>query len=321
MTWGPTSAVAQAVYDCGFTYDSAQDIIKSRMYPWQRQTGYCWAYDMAAAHMSMIIDCEPFYFPYKKKLWLIELWKGQYGLETGCEIGLYRDDLSAAIRDDHNLPFLPVDGRSRFFNCVSDAERLTMQSRLYRNGDFLFQRGPEKHWWLTGFRWGLFTSNTLDLKMDVELTNFPDEEMRNNFATAMILKLYQPTLLGSTGIRFTFQTPHSFQPASRKNLQDRMQNNNERLVYHYNHYKKWRGLSGNDPNNFTELDRPTAKIAHAISTAKGQIQSTPVGAKVLHAVAAGATKINQAAPNDVVTAYHEVHDFVHKKDWHSRPRT
>ena len=39
--------------------------------------------------MGMIIDCEPVRFYYGGKKWLIELWKGQYGMTTGCEIGVY----------------------------------------------------------------------------------------------------------------------------------------------------------------------------------------------------------------------------------------
>jgi hypothetical protein len=323
MSWHPTSAVADAVYDCGFEYEPGSDIIKSRMYAWQRQTGYCWAYDMAAAHLSMIIDCEPFYFVHNDKLWLIELWKGQYGLETGAEIGLYRDDLSAAIRDDHNLPFLPLLGRSRFFSCVKDDECLTMQFRLFRKGEFLFQRGPEPHWWLTGFRWGLFTRDTSDLTMQLEITGFPSTEMRDSFARSAILKFYFPRMLGKRGIGFTFDQPHSPQPASRVALAPQIQKHNERLVNHYNSYKKWRGFTNNDPNHITELDEPAARVLKAVSTVKSKIRSVPLGAKALDAVSAAATKVKTAMPGDVVTEYHEIHDFFHKnrRTWHviSRP--
>ena len=50
---------------------------------------YAYGYDAAALAMNAIIDCEPIFFDYAGKTWLIELWKGQYGLETGCEIGVY----------------------------------------------------------------------------------------------------------------------------------------------------------------------------------------------------------------------------------------
>ena len=62
------------------------------MYPLQRYFGYAYAYDAAALAMNAIIDCEPIFFDYAGKTWMIELWKGQYGLETGCEIGVYNRD-------------------------------------------------------------------------------------------------------------------------------------------------------------------------------------------------------------------------------------
>jgi hypothetical protein len=55
----------------------------------QRNFGYAYGYDFAALGMSFILDCEPIFFDYDGKHWMIELWKGQYGLESGCEIGVY----------------------------------------------------------------------------------------------------------------------------------------------------------------------------------------------------------------------------------------
>ena len=59
------------------------------MDPLQRSLGYAYGYDAAAIRMATIIDCEPIFFDYDNKHWMIELWKGQYGLETGCEVGVY----------------------------------------------------------------------------------------------------------------------------------------------------------------------------------------------------------------------------------------
>ena len=87
--WTPQSALAHAVDVAGFAYDPRQDIIYSKMYPLQRSFGYAYGYDAAALGMDAIIDCEPIFFDYAGKTWMIELWKGQYGLETGCEIGVY----------------------------------------------------------------------------------------------------------------------------------------------------------------------------------------------------------------------------------------
>ena len=71
---------------------------------------------------------------------MIELWKGQYGLMTGCEIGVYN-------RSPKSSPFYAfldaiVGKRERdsnkshnmFFDCASDNELLEMSFTLYRRG-------------------------------------------------------------------------------------------------------------------------------------------------------------------------------------------
>src|SRR5690554_2275110 len=55
----------------GYAYDPVQDIFYSVINAWQRKFGYSRFYDEMAAHCSMIIDCEPFYFEYNGKNWLI----------------------------------------------------------------------------------------------------------------------------------------------------------------------------------------------------------------------------------------------------------
>lgn len=86
----PRTVTANAVVAAGFNYDPGQDIIYSRMDAIQKKLGYCWKYDEGAAVISMIIDCEPICFTYGGAKWMIELWKGQYGIETGAEVGVYK---------------------------------------------------------------------------------------------------------------------------------------------------------------------------------------------------------------------------------------
>jgi hypothetical protein len=163
--WTPTSLVARAVDAAGFLYDPRHDIIYSKMNPLQRQFGYAYGYDAAALAMTAIIDCEPIFFDYAGKHWMIELWKGQYGLETGCEIGVYNRTISSTSPPvnpvyaalDASIGRRPGDttpSHNLFFDCAMDNELLVMSSTLYKNGQLLFFRGPEKHWWLTGFKWG-----------------------------------------------------------------------------------------------------------------------------------------------------------------------
>ena len=172
--WSPSSPLAHAVVAAGFWYDPQQDIIFSRMDALQRQFGYAYGYDDSIFLINAVIDCEPIFFAFAGKTWMIELWKGQYGLMTGCEIGVYN-------RSPNNSPpyalldrFLgkrehdPTPSHNMFFDCASDSELLEMSFTLKRRGQKLFSRGPEKHWWLTGFKWGEL-SNPDDLSMDVEI--------------------------------------------------------------------------------------------------------------------------------------------------------
>jgi hypothetical protein len=227
------------VVAAGFLYDPVQDIIYSKLDAWQRKLGYTWAYDVGAAGVGMIIDCEPFYFQYAGKQWMIELWKGQYGLETGAEIGVYRDEIG-----------VNVDPGSRVYACVDAPDQLLIQFTLYRNGRKLFQRGPESHWWLTGFKWGVFTADTLDLTMELEIV-FPKTEMRDAFKRAVKEKKYATTERDAKSIAFTFDVPRTPQPGSRLLLEGIAQEANERVVGKYNDLKGTLRLPTNDPNRFT----------------------------------------------------------------------
>lgn len=216
--WTPTSLLANAVYAAGFLYDPAQDIIYSRRDPLQRQFGYAYGYDFAAPLMDAILDCEPIFFDYAGKHWMIELWKGQYGLETGCEIGVYNRPINStspvyALLDATvgARPGDPNPSHNLFFDCAKDNELLVMSSTLYRNGQMLFFRGPERHWWLTGFKWGIY-SRPQELTMDVSITCL-DATMCTALVDALQAMGYSVKVF-STTVSFGFAIPKSHQPPS-----------------------------------------------------------------------------------------------------------
>ena len=190
----------------GYTYDAAQDIFFSNLDGWQREVGYCRLYDEAAAPMGMIIDCEPIYFEYGQKRWMIELWKGQYDLMTGCEVGVYST----------KGPALNIPGvfSGAFYHCASDKEMLDISYTLYRNGKALFAR-TGRHWWLTGFMLGEF-SDPSELIMDVAVT-LKDEAMRTAFVRGLKKARYPNSALNISGstVGFSFKKPRTAQPYSR----------------------------------------------------------------------------------------------------------
>lgn len=95
------------------------------MNPWQRKYGYCKTYDEASPLLGMIIDSEPIHFEYDNRYWLIEFWKGQYGMTTGCEIGIYE------IINNHSKV-----KEDSIYNSASDNERLYMFYTLKNKKDY-----------------------------------------------------------------------------------------------------------------------------------------------------------------------------------------
>lgn len=261
--WTPNSVLAKAVFAAGFSYDDKQDIIFSRMDALQRNLGYAYGYDDLAYLISAEIDCEPIFFDYPPgKTWMIELWKGQYGLMTGCEIGVYNrfpqvspiyTFLDATVG---KRPHDPVKSHSMFFDCAGNDELLEMSFTLSRRGQKLFSRGSEKHWWLTGFKWGELSSPD-DLSMEVNI-KFPNHEMRELFKKALIDLKYGYNPVGD-GIYFTFPRPQTFQPRndpSKRSIFDKVRSSNKAIVSTYKQLYQQLGLTSNNPNGITgELER------------------------------------------------------------------
>lgn len=194
--------INQDLKAAGFAYDRRQDIFYSRMDCWQREMGYCRLYDEAAPSFHMVMHCEPIPFSYAGKRWLIELWKGQYGLTTGGEIGVY----CTAKEDVHSPAFTGV-----FYEPIRDDERLPMSFVLRRNGRVLF-RCSGIHWWLTGFRLGVFSHRDA-LSMDAKI-RFPNRAMCRAFVGGLENAGYRKgefTVRGTT-VRILFDTPHTKQP-------------------------------------------------------------------------------------------------------------
>jgi len=203
----------------GFAYSKDQDIFYSTHNAWQRSFGYSRLYDEAAAHFAMIVDSEPVYFDYDGKRWLIEFWKGQYGMTTGCEVGIYNTD----------RPAFQISGifDETFYNSASDDDMLFISYTLFKNGRKLFQR-EGIHWWLTGFRLGEF-SHPSELAMDVSIT-LKDKYMLNAFMHGMRNIGYSDDDMFVNGhtVSFVFDKPHSPQPQSRtKEIENFMQSFNK----------------------------------------------------------------------------------------------
>lgn len=211
----------QLISNFGFNYDNRQGIFYSKIDAWQRNVGYFTLYDYAAPLALMNIHCEPIRFDYAGKKWKIELWKGQYGVCTGAEIGVYTGRFPLNIPTvDHHLTQL-IDGDTQV---AAERDWLKMGIILKKvNGQEIFRRTSDdpntsevekKHWWVTGFKPGI-TSLPSELICEIQII-FKDVEMLDAFEIGLKKVGYKKdeyTRFDDLfGIKVIFATPYTEQP-------------------------------------------------------------------------------------------------------------
>jgi hypothetical protein len=195
----------------GFLYDPVQGIFYSKMDQLQRSAGYFKIYDDTAPLMGMLIHSEPIKFRYDNRDWNIELWKGQYGIATGAEIGIYTGEfqLNTGIKEIDNFNNSIDFGTNTA--CASNSDLLQMSFTLKKKGKELFHR-EGKHWWLTGFKPGEI-SQAADLTMDIQIT-LQSEKMRKAFVEGLRKTGYSSSEISWNGntVSFVFSKPKTEQP-------------------------------------------------------------------------------------------------------------
>ena len=150
----------------GYLYDPVNKCFYTASDPWQRNFGYNEIYDNSAGLTLMIIDTLRIKFPYKDKDWMIQAWKGQYGLVlVGAEVGVYNK---------------PKDRTLEHYECVGDDERLRMEMEVQKldGGKWktIIYRPYEEHWWITGFIFGNELGNYDNVRVLIRIT-MKDYEM------------------------------------------------------------------------------------------------------------------------------------------------
>ncbi len=183
----------------GYKYDSHQDIFIARQDALQKNFGYTSLYDLAAPLFNMIFDYETIYFNYNSKTWLIEMWKGQYGINSGCELGIYNT----------NKILTPEQYRFTLFKAASPKDMPIISLKLNRHCKkdkceySKLGRVRQKHWWLTIFKMGYF-SKPSELFVNTSIT-FKDYSMLYNFLESFTKTLPNTTYkVSGTTVHFTF---------------------------------------------------------------------------------------------------------------------
>ncbi len=167
----------------GFKYSNTDQVFYTAEDAWQRNFGFEETYDNVSGAGAISYDTIRVKFTYNNKEWMMQYWKGQYGLVLiGAELGLYNRDIGKT--------------NSTYYDCVTDAEKLNMSVKVYRQDvndqnkyNLLFHRSPTTTWWLTGFTPGTLSAGSYVVnpdetaKLKAEYTiNFQTAEQAQAFA-------------------------------------------------------------------------------------------------------------------------------------------
>ncbi len=190
--------IQRIVEPIGYIYEPFQDIFATRLNAPQKLFGYTTFYDLSAAFFHMVFDYETFYFDYNKRTWLVEMWKGQYGINTGCELGVYYAD---SLVDKSQYA-------STLFHAVEDKDMLNISLKLNKhipkeNASTRVGYLKYRHWWLTIFKMGTFSKpKDLFVNTSIRFKNYPMlYSFLDSFEAAMPKTTYH---LNGLTVYFTF---------------------------------------------------------------------------------------------------------------------
>lgn len=200
--------INELIEPAGYIYDPIQDIFATRLNAPQKLFGYTTFYDLSAPFFNMVFDYETIYFDYGNRTWLIEMWKGQYGINSGCELGIYYADSLVS----------PENYKQTIFHAVNKEDMPDISLKLYRHTKTSLTPPTRlgylsyHHWWLTIFKLGVYSKpSALFADVSIRLKNYP---MLYSF-----LDSFEATMPPNTDYRvnglnvyFTFKESHRKYP-------------------------------------------------------------------------------------------------------------
>lgn len=155
----------------GFNFNLADMTMYATVGCWMRNFGFCFFYDVMAGTMPYFFNYNTrrFKFDYDGREWMVQIWKGNYVITNGAEVGLYSRD---------------AEKSGTFYNCATDEEMLEMSMQVYAGDKLLVNKPLQKHWWINGFNLSgrMYLPSTLTLKFSIVM---PDEEMLNAFCESI----------------------------------------------------------------------------------------------------------------------------------------
>lgn len=155
----------------GFNMNLSEMLVYATVNCWMRDFGFCYLYDVIANSMPVFFNYNTrrFKFEYNDLEYMIQIWKGNYTVSNGGEVGLY-------CREKSKI--------GSYYDSANDEQMLEMSMQILHGDKVLVNKPLQKHWWVNGFNLGtrMYLPESLTMKFSVVMT---DEEMLNAFCEAI----------------------------------------------------------------------------------------------------------------------------------------
>ncbi len=159
------------MFGSGYNFNFYEATVYTTVDCWMRNFGFCLFYDIAANLMPISFNyiTRRFKFDYQGREWMIQIWKGNYFITNGGEVGIY-------TRDEGSF--------GTFYNCASEDEELYMSLQVYQGDNLIVNQKMQRHWWMCGFNISgrKYLPEAFTLKTTIEMR---DREMLNAFVQAI----------------------------------------------------------------------------------------------------------------------------------------
>lgn len=159
------------IFGIGFNMNLSEMLVYATIDCWMRDFGFCYLYDVMANSMPVFFNyiTRRFKFEYNDLEYMIQIWKGNYTVANGGEVGIYCRDKSKF---------------GTYYDSANDEQMLEMTMQILHGDEILVDEGPQLHWWMNGFHLGtrMYIPDSLTMKFSIVMT---DEEMLNAFCESI----------------------------------------------------------------------------------------------------------------------------------------
>ncbi len=159
------------VMGIGFNFSITEMMVYATSEAWMRDFGFCLFYDLAANSMPLLwnYNTRRFRFEYDGLEWMVQIWKGNYLIANGAEVGLYNR---------------PPEKFGSYYDSATNDQMIPMLMQLYAGDELIVEQEEQMHWWINGFRINGVHYPASSLTLVFTLT-MPDEEMLSAFCEAI----------------------------------------------------------------------------------------------------------------------------------------